>query len=169
MRTGREGKNHVFPLSHLTVTCVYNMKEPTTNEWTPEMDAYYERLHLYRRLYFPLRDKGMACFNDEGYMEELCVDEGGRLLDVWGAEVIPGFVWNTTSSASEGIDRCAFARDFGRPRSSRDTGEFKTTDWKRKRPASAGKETQLGITGARESPFISRKHSRGHKCATGSA
>ena len=86
------------------------MKEPIRTEWNAEMEEHYERLHLYRRLYFPLRDKGLACFDDEGYMERVCVNEQGQFEDVWGGEVIR--VCLEYYLEREWYDRCAILRDL---------------------------------------------------------
>ena len=92
-------------------------------EWNAKMDEHYERLHFYRRLYFPLRDRGLACFDDEGYLENFCINEDGQFEDVWGAEVIR--VCLEYYLEREWYDRCTFLRDlqseFGEK-----FGEFKT-------------------------------------------
>ena len=54
-------------------------------EWNAELDAHYERLHLYQRLHFPLKEMVLACFNQEGYLERVCVNDDGQSEDVWVA------------------------------------------------------------------------------------
>jgi len=53
------------------------MFTPTNTEWTPEVKDYCEASTFYKRLLLPLQANGMACFDNNGYME-----------NVWGAEVI---------------------------------------------------------------------------------
>ena len=53
------------------------MFTPAYIQWTPELKDYCEASTFYKRLLLPLQTKGMACFDTDGFME-----------NVWGAEVI---------------------------------------------------------------------------------
>jgi hypothetical protein len=75
------------------------MITPSFITWTAELEDYCEGFQYFRRLYQPLQNKGMACFDINGYME-----------NVWGGDVIS--IVLEYYLEREWYDRCAVLRDL---------------------------------------------------------
>ena len=72
---------------------------PSFIKWTPELEDYCEGFQYFKRLYLPLQNKGMACFDINGFME-----------NVWGADVIK--IVLDYYLEHEWYNRCAVLRDL---------------------------------------------------------
>ena len=75
------------------------MIKPSFIQWSLDLENYCEGFQHYRRLYYALQNKGMACFDEDGYMDE-----------VWGADIITPVLEYYLER--EYYDRCAVLRDL---------------------------------------------------------
>lgn len=71
------------------------MLNPSYVKFTPEKEGLFEGLHFYKRLYLPLQEKGLDCFDADGNME-----------NVWGGQVIA--VVLAYCQEKEWYERCTF-------------------------------------------------------------
>jgi hypothetical protein len=79
------------------------MIQSTSIKWTADLEDHSRKFNFFRRLYIELRDKQMACFNDEGYLLS-------NVVEVWGDDIIKLVL--TYNEEREWYDRCAILRDL---------------------------------------------------------
>ena len=75
------------------------MSNPSFISWTRELEDFCEGFQHFRLLYLLLQSKGIACFDENGCME-----------NVWGADVIKAVM--NYYLEREWYDRCAVLRDL---------------------------------------------------------
>jgi len=72
-------------------------------KWTPALEEHSKKFQFYRRLFLQLRDKRMACFDQDGFLLS-------REVEIWGSEIISLLL--NYNEEREWYDRCAILLDL---------------------------------------------------------